>query len=231
MTPTPTSTAPMSNAPASPNGGSDPEGQIREGVKAFQQSQDPAIAIEVVNMLAQMMGIAPEYDPYAQGQPEQPQPQAQEQAIPQGGNGMRFYAKGGKIQKMEVGGEITDPPKYYVDIDPTKSFSNAKDHNDYYNQMAIAKYKKDQDLRGAQFGDSKNGGALGPVDTNTALILGGGIPPFVKSTAKRVPVTRIYPSKNIGFSNKKTNQSGGYRYDDGPGLPAKDSTNKGMRGR
>lgn len=94
--------------------GLDVEGQIRAGVEAFMQSQDPAIAVEVVNMLGQMMGIAPEIDPYAnqqqapiqQDQPQQAQPDAGQ--IPMARNGMRIYRRGGKIPSYATGGE-TDP--------------------------------------------------------------------------------------------------------------------------
>lgn len=77
--------------------GVDLEGQIKEGVMAFIQSQDPAIAVEVVNMLAESMGIAPELDPYSQDQSLQaPQPQQ----VPAGANGMRLrmFRKGGKMK-------------------------------------------------------------------------------------------------------------------------------------
>ena len=81
----------------------DLEGQVRDGVQAFVQSQDPAIAVEVVNMLAQMMGIAPDIDPFA----SEAQAPAVEQEVPIARRGMRLrmYRRGGIISKYRKGGE------------------------------------------------------------------------------------------------------------------------------
>lgn len=89
----------------------DLEGQVRDGVQAFVQSQDPAIAVEVVNMLAQMMGIAPEIDPFA----SDAQAPAVEQEIPMARRGMRMYRYGGSLRKKSSvpsypgGGKGPDP--------------------------------------------------------------------------------------------------------------------------
>ncbi len=89
----------------------DIEGQIKDGVIAFMQSQDPAIAVEVVKMLAEMMGVAPELDPYSDR--SQAATPAQGQQAPMARNGLRFrmYAKGGKIKKYANGGDTDPDPK------------------------------------------------------------------------------------------------------------------------
>jgi hypothetical protein len=98
---------PQGSPAAAPQEGIDVEGQIRQGVEAFMQSQDPAIAVEVVTMLAEMMGIAPQLDPYAQ-QAEQmaPAPAPAGGGVPMGSSGMRFYRKGGVIKRYKKGGKI-----------------------------------------------------------------------------------------------------------------------------
>jgi hypothetical protein len=88
-------------APA--EGGLDIEGQIRDGVSAFMQSQDPAIAVEVVTMLAEMLGIAPNIDPF-QDQAAMPG-QSAGTAAPMGDpmmakRGMKIYRIGGRIVKV-----------------------------------------------------------------------------------------------------------------------------------
>ncbi len=95
--------------------GLDFEGQLQDGVSAFMESQDPAIAIEVVTMLAQMMGIAPEIDPYQGGEALQNQPAGEypgkQQAVtqvPMGRNGMKIYKAGGKIDPSKK--KPTKPP-------------------------------------------------------------------------------------------------------------------------
>ncbi len=84
--------------------GLDIDGQIRAGVEAYKQSGDPAIAVEVVEMLAQMMGIAPEVDPYA-GQEDFAAQQATPAQAPMASSGMRIYKNGGKIKKYAKGGK------------------------------------------------------------------------------------------------------------------------------
>lgn len=93
-----------------PGAGLDIDGQIRSGVEAFQQSQDPAIAVEVVNMLAEVMGIAPAFDPYAE---DQSVPAASAGAVPMANTGMRFYKRGGKfvVKKFANGGGVDPAPK------------------------------------------------------------------------------------------------------------------------
>jgi hypothetical protein len=95
-------------APASPEGGLDIEGQVREGVEAFMASQDPVIAVEVVTMLAEMLGVAPEIDPFGQ---EPQAPMTQTGQVPAGAQGMRFYRKGGKVAKKFGNGGETDDKK------------------------------------------------------------------------------------------------------------------------
>jgi len=103
MATTPGTPAPEQGAPS---GGLDIEGQIRDGVTAFMQSQDPAIAVEVVTMLAESMGIAPEVDPYAEqggapaegGSPEAP---AMGGAPTIARKGAKIYRIGGKIVTMK----------------------------------------------------------------------------------------------------------------------------------
>lgn len=102
----------MPSQPPAPefDGGEQPggniEAQIKEGVQAFMQSQDPAIAVEVVKMLAQEMGIAPEVDPYGDESQQAPQPMQPQgpsgagggQEMPMGRMGMKIFKKGGKIK-------------------------------------------------------------------------------------------------------------------------------------
>lgn len=75
--------------------GLDIEGQIREGVIAFTQSQDPAIAVEVVLMLAETMGIAPDVN----AQPGQA-------GIPPLDGGVPSARNGGKFARFKIGGRI-----------------------------------------------------------------------------------------------------------------------------
>lgn len=94
--------APMS----APDQGLDLDAQVQSGLEAFAQSQDPAIAVEICNMLIQMYGIAPEVDPYAGMDAQMGMPQEQ---MPMAKAGMRIYKNGGKIRKYAPGGPI-DPP-------------------------------------------------------------------------------------------------------------------------
>lgn len=94
--------------------GLDLEKQIQEGVAAYQQSKDPAIAVQVVEMLAEVMGIAPEIDPYAQA-PAQGQAIAPQEQIQPGAemasHGMKIYRIGGKIKKFAKGSKVDPPSK------------------------------------------------------------------------------------------------------------------------
>jgi hypothetical protein len=100
-------------AATQPDAGIDIESQIHDGVVAFMQSQDPAIAVEVITMIASMMGIAPQVDTFAQ---QAPAPMASPvgapvpSQTPMGGNGMRMYRAGGKVLKNN-GEEKPDPKK------------------------------------------------------------------------------------------------------------------------
>lgn len=93
-----------------PDAGLDIESQIRDGVAAFMQSQDPAIAVEVVTMIASMMGLAPNVQPYTNQAPTAtvaPTPPVGAPSLPMGQNGMRMYKRGGKIAAR---GTKFDPP-------------------------------------------------------------------------------------------------------------------------
>lgn len=86
--------------------GMDLDAQVKSGLEAFVQSQDPAIAVEVCNMLAQMYGIAPEVDPYAGMDAGMGAPQEQ---VPTAAQGARIYKNGGKIRKFAPGGIASGP--------------------------------------------------------------------------------------------------------------------------
>lgn len=94
--------------------GLDLDQQIADGVQAFVNSGDPAIAIEVVQMLAQQMGLAPEADFFGG---EQADPMAATAGAPAGvpaaSGGMRIYRNGGKIRvkKLAAGGVAGPGPK------------------------------------------------------------------------------------------------------------------------
>jgi hypothetical protein len=80
-------------APTPPQGqGIDLEGQLQDAVLSFVQSQDPAIAVEIANTLAEMMGIAPGIDPYSD----------QQQSAPDQG-GIPIYKSGGKLNDNPKG--------------------------------------------------------------------------------------------------------------------------------
>jgi hypothetical protein len=63
--------------PAEGQGGSDP---LMEGVQAFMQTQDPQIAVQVVMMLAEQMGLG--------GGGQAPAPSGGQPPMPMGRNGM-----------------------------------------------------------------------------------------------------------------------------------------------
>lgn len=70
-----------------PQGG-DIQAQIQQGVQAFMESQDPAIAVEVVKLLASQMGMAPEVQPFEEAAPAPAK--GAEQGVP-------LFKKGGSI--------------------------------------------------------------------------------------------------------------------------------------
>lgn len=93
-------------APAqNPDQGLDLDSQVQAGLESFAQSQDPAIAVEICNMLVQMYGISPEVDPYADqgGTGGQDLPVDQ---VPMARNGakIRAYKNGGQVKKYAAGG-------------------------------------------------------------------------------------------------------------------------------
>jgi hypothetical protein len=79
-------------------GGIDP--QIVQGVQAFMETQDPQIAVEVVMMIAELLGLQ-----QPQQSPEMMAPEGQQQMgmPPMGRRGMRVpsYGKGGKLSAMD----------------------------------------------------------------------------------------------------------------------------------
>lgn len=72
-------------------GGEGPEAQIAQGVQAFLESQDPQIAVEVVMMLAEQMGMAPG------GMPEEPAGAGMPPGGDPMGGGMPMARHGGKF--------------------------------------------------------------------------------------------------------------------------------------
>lgn len=84
--------------PAGPDQAAGMDPQIVEGVQAFVQSQDPQIAVQVVNMLADMLGLN-QAPASPMTSPEAPQ-QTQAPVAPMGRRGMKVpvHANGGKIK-------------------------------------------------------------------------------------------------------------------------------------
>lgn len=97
-------------APGAMDEGQNLDQQISDGVQAFVNSGDPAIAVEVVNMLAQQMGLAPEQD-FFSDQAADPMASAPATAgVPAARNGVKIYRNGGKIKvvkKLQNGGVAT----------------------------------------------------------------------------------------------------------------------------
>lgn len=78
-----------------PQGGGDPTAQIQEMVAAYAQQRTPELAMQICDLLVQVMGAG---GGAAQGQDPAMADPAMAQA-PAGGNGMRmpYYAKGGAV--------------------------------------------------------------------------------------------------------------------------------------
>jgi hypothetical protein len=84
--------------------------QISDGVQAFVNSGDPAIAVEVCNMLAQQMGLAPEQDFFGDQGADPNAAATAQPSVEAARGGTRIYRKGGKIavKKLAMGG-LTGP--------------------------------------------------------------------------------------------------------------------------
>lgn len=113
------------------------------------------------------------------------------------------------LNKYQSGGEI-DPP-YYVDIDPGKSFRTASEHNKYYSDLAHKKFNTVDPLKGTIINNDSR--AAAPIDLQTAIILGGGLPQFVQPVPNRVTYSGegLSPIKKLGTHPERVKQ--GYNND------------------
>jgi hypothetical protein len=111
------------------------------------------------------------------------------------------------VTKFGLGGE-TDPTKpTYVPLDPSKRFKTVGEHNTYYNDLAVKKFKSDSTLQAQTMPQLTGNGLVRdpnsysmakPIDANTAIILGGGIPAFTPAPPQRI----VYGSNAPGTIKK-----------------------------
>ncbi len=138
----------QNQAPAAgPDSGLDVDKQIQEGIAAFMQSQDPAIAVQVCTMLAEVMGIAPNVDPYGQGQaPAATSVQPEAGAQPMARSGMKLYRIGGRIRTFGKGGPIDEAKK--KSNGSTISAPVPKDESKTTKHDHVTKYRGDLEKTG-----------------------------------------------------------------------------------
>lgn len=105
----PPSDATLAGTEAPPEEGGDVEAMIAEGVQAFMETQDPEIAVQVVMMLAESMGLAGGQGP--QGAPAGGDPMAGGGA-PAPSGGMPMAKNGGKFGWFGNEGIASDFQKF-----------------------------------------------------------------------------------------------------------------------